>query len=126
METNGYVEKPAAEVTADRERRHQMTMAVLKLKMPPVGSKWRHRNGTVYRVVGGGVAEDTLAPLVGYCDDAVADPRPWDVWYRHLSLFTDGRFTRVDAAPFDGSTWDGVTPRGHKSTEHIPNAGGQT
>lgn len=126
-EFNGFVpHKSAAEEAADRERVHQVTIGKLKTSMPPVGSKWRHRSGTVYRVVGGGKDEVTLAPLVGYCDDALADPEPWEIWYRHLSVFLDGRFERVDAAPFDGSTWDGVSPRGTKTIDRVPNSGDQT
>lgn len=70
----------------------------LDLLCPPPDSKWRHRNGDVYRVVQGCIIEATCTAAVLYT--AAGNPCTLgelqsSSWVRPLAEFLDGRFTLV-------------------------------
>jgi hypothetical protein len=61
---------------------------------PPLGSTWRHRNGTIYRVLWHVRLEATQEVALAYEDvDGYEDDLPW---VRPLSEWNDGRFTPVN------------------------------
>lgn len=71
----------------------KLTAATVELetRCPAPGSKWRHRSGGVYHVVGPCIIEATLTPAVSYVSDVPdASQIPW---VRPLDEFLDGRFT---------------------------------
>lgn len=94
------------------------------------GTRWRHeKTGNVYVVLFEAMLEDTLTPAVVYEREGVPDVRRW---VRPVAEFTDGRFVPLgDPGPgipqltFDGSTWDGVSPRGGRVIDRVPNSGDQ-
>jgi len=57
----------------------------------PVGSRWEHRKGGQYVVVGHCLLEASVAPAVLYSHDEPGNP----VWARAAAEFLDGRFTRI-------------------------------
>lgn len=54
------------------------------------GTRWRHRNGGEYTVIGVGRIEADLSPVVVYRDHKLGR-----VWVRPLAEFEDGRFEQV-------------------------------
>ena len=68
----------------------------------PVGSRWRHRKGGEYVVVGLCRDEESGAIRVIYVEDDHR-PRSDPPWGWLLSVFTDGRFERLpDVEPVSG------------------------
>jgi hypothetical protein len=53
---------------------------------PAPGVKYRHYKGGKYVVVAVGLKEDTLEPMVAYCD---AGHHPGRIWFRSLANFTE-------------------------------------
>ena len=60
----------------------------------PVGSRWLHRKGGEYVVVGHCLLEATVTPAILYSHDDPGSP----FWARAASEFLDGRFTRIKEA----------------------------
>ena len=57
----------------------------LREKLPPWGTKWRHREtGDVYHLIGGVLIEATVAPAVAY-----SPVDGTDVWVRPLDEFLE-------------------------------------
>ena len=57
----------------------------------PQGSRWRHRKGGDYVVVGHCMLEATVQPAILYRHDEPGNL----VWARDAGEFLDGRFTRI-------------------------------
>ena len=70
-----------------------ISMALIYQHGPQPGSRWRHRNGTVYEVVTTSIHSETLEPMVSYRE--VAGNQPKITWTRPLEMWIDGRFTKV-------------------------------
>ncbi len=65
---------------------------------PRNGSTWRHRRGSLYRVLCCAVQEADKVPVVVYHrqpDAGVTEPDSPVVWTRPLTEFMDGRFIMV-------------------------------
>jgi hypothetical protein len=61
--------------------------------VPPKPSIWKHeKTGTLYRLIGFGIQEETLQPIVMYSEANKIDAT---VWTRTCVKFFDGRFTQV-------------------------------
>lgn len=54
------------------------------------GTRWRHRKGGEYTVIGVGRIEADLSPVIVYRDDKLGR-----VWVRSVAEFEDGRFTQI-------------------------------
>lgn len=54
------------------------------------GTRWRHRKGGEYTVIGVGRIEADLSPVIVYRDDKLGR-----VWVRPVGEFEDGRFTQI-------------------------------
>lgn len=61
---------------------------------PEIGSKWRHRKGSMYEVVTNARIEATLEAAVVYRDDVTGM-----TWVRPLAEFIDGRFQQLPGLP---------------------------
>jgi len=55
---------------------------------PPFGF-WRHRKGSLYEILGFGIQENNLVPVVIY-----REIKGETIWTRPCKEFFDGRFTR--------------------------------
>ena len=62
--------------------------------LAPTGSRWDHRKGGRYVVVGYCLLEATATPAILYARDEPEAP----IWARSAAEFLDGRFARIKEA----------------------------